>query len=98
MVGFELGYQFIFWDRLAIDLVLIGPGVGWYALDAQASGTGLTEEEKEKLQEVILEAIEEKFPGLDYSLDDDKLESDGTLRQTTLGFRYLIHIGYTFNF
>ena len=98
MVGFELGYQFIFWDRLAIDLVLIGPGVGWYALDAKASGTGLTEEEKEKLQEAILEVIEEKFPGLDYSLDDDKLESDGTLRQTTLGFRYLIHIGYTFDF
>ena len=96
MAGFELGYQFIFWDRLAIDLVLIGPGVGWYALDAKASGLGLTEEEKENLQEAVLEIIEEKFPGLDYSLDNDKLESDGILRQTTLGFRYLIHVGYTF--
>jgi hypothetical protein len=33
-VGFELGYQFIFWRRLAVDLILIGPGVSGYSLKA----------------------------------------------------------------
>ncbi|MDZ7612398.1 MAG: hypothetical protein U5K51_00720 [Flavobacteriaceae bacterium] len=95
MVGFELGYQFVFWDRMTLDLVLIGPGVGWYKLNAKAEGN-LTQEEKEKVQDIVLDLIQEKFPGLDYTLDDDELDADGTLRQTTIGFRYLIHIGYNF--
>ena len=33
--GFELGYQFIFWDRLALDLVMVGPGMGIYNVNAK---------------------------------------------------------------
>ena len=30
-IGAELGYQFIFWDRVALDLILMGPGFGFYS-------------------------------------------------------------------
>ena len=29
-VGFELGYQFVFWKRLTLDLVLMGPSISYY--------------------------------------------------------------------
>jgi hypothetical protein len=33
-IGFEFGYQFIFWKRLALDMILLGPGVAGYNLKA----------------------------------------------------------------
>jgi hypothetical protein len=95
MAGFELGYQFVFWDKMTLDLILIGPGIAYYDLSAQAKGN-LTQEEKDELQEILLEKIEENFPGLDYTLDEGELDANGTLSTTSFGFRYLIHIGYTF--
>jgi hypothetical protein len=94
-VGFELGYQFVFWDRLALDMVLIGPGVGFYNLEAKSEGN-LTDEEREQLQDAITDLISQKFPGMNYVLSDQEFSASGTIKTTTLGFRYLIHIGFRF--
>ncbi|HET9434012.1 MAG TPA: hypothetical protein VFO37_09675, partial [Chitinophagaceae bacterium] len=32
-IGFEMGYQFVFWDRLALNMILIGPGISSYKLE-----------------------------------------------------------------
>jgi hypothetical protein len=29
-IGVELGYQFVFWKRLTLDFVLIGPAISYY--------------------------------------------------------------------
>jgi hypothetical protein len=94
-IGFELGYQFIFWDRLALDMVLIGPGMGFYNLEAKSQGN-LTDEEREQLQDAIVDLISQKFPGMNYVLSDEAFNASGTIKTTTLGFRYLIHIGFRF--
>ncbi len=47
--GFEMGYQFILWKRLALDFVMIGPGFGFYDIKAKFD-SNLTEAEKEQLQ------------------------------------------------
>lgn len=95
MVGMELGYQFIFYKRFALDLVLIGPGLGFYDIKTKTEGN-LSEEQLAKLQEAIVEKIQQKIPGFNYVFDGEKLSSQGTLRTNSLGFRYLIHIGYAF--
>jgi hypothetical protein len=95
MVGAELGYQFIFWKRLAVDMVLIGPGVGFYNIKAKAEGN-LSPEERARLQDAISEIISEKFPGMNYVLSDQEFSGSGTLRTSSVGFRYLIHIGFLF--
>jgi hypothetical protein len=95
MVGAELGYQFIFWKRLAVDMVLIGPGVGFYNIKAKAEGN-LSPEERARLQDAISEIISEKFPGMNYVLSDQEFSGSGTLRTSSIGFRYLIHIGFLF--
>jgi hypothetical protein len=94
-LGFELGYQFVFWDRLALDMVLIGPGVGWYRIQATAEGN-LTDEEREQLQDAIQEILSQKFPGMNYVLSDEGFDANGRISTTSIGFRYLIHIGFRF--
>jgi len=93
--GIELGYQFIFWDRLAVDLVMIGPGMGLYKVNAKFD-SNLTTAEREQLQQALTDALENKFPGMDFVFDGKELDANGALNVTSLGYRYIIHIGFRF--
>jgi hypothetical protein len=95
MVGFELGYQFIFWKKLALDMVLIGPGIGFYNIKAKTQGD-LTDSEREKLYDALTQVISDKFPGMNYVLSEEGFSGSGTIRTSNLGFRYLVHIGFLF--
>jgi hypothetical protein len=94
-LGFELGYQFIFWDRLALDMVLIGPGIGWYDIRTKAEGN-LTEEEREQLLDGVTDLLQQRFPGMNIVLDDESFNANGRISTTSIGFRYLLHIGFRF--
>ena len=93
--GFQLGYQFVFWDRMTLDLVMIGPGMGLYKVNAKFD-SNLTTEEREQLQEVLTDALENKFPGMDFVFDGKELDANGALNVTSLGYRYIVHIGFRF--
>jgi hypothetical protein len=93
--GAELGYQFVFWKRLTLDMVLIGPGISTYNLTAKLDGD-LTDEQRQNLQNVIKQVIDQKFPGMNYVFADKQFNSHGVLNTTSIGFRYLIHIGFAF--
>jgi hypothetical protein len=94
-VGFELGYQLVFWKRLALDLVLIGPGVSGYNVNAKLSSS-LTDAEKDQLRAAIQKVLTQRFPGLNYVLEDNELNSSGVMNTTSIGYRYIIHIGFAF--
>lgn len=93
--GVQLGYQFIFWDRFALDLVMVGPGMGVYNIKAKFD-SNLTEEQQEQLRQVLSDVISNRFPGMNYVLDGKELDANGKLNVTSLGFRYIIHIGFSF--
>ena len=93
--GAELGYQFVFWNRLALDLVMIGPGMGVYNVKAKFD-SNLTDGEKEQLRQALSNVISNRFPGMNYVLDGKELDGNGKLNVTSLGFRYIIHIGFSF--
>jgi len=94
-IGAELGYQFIFWDRLSVDMILLGPGIAAYSLKA-SFGTNLSEADKEKLLEKINGALAEKFPGYSRVIDDTEFKTTGVKNTTSLGYRYLVQIGFRF--
>ena len=94
-IGAELGYQFVFWKRLAIDLVLVGPGISVYQLKTKIEGD-LTEEQKANLHSAVLQVTTQKFPGMNYVFADEEFDANGVLRTTSFGFRYMIHIGFMF--
>lgn len=94
-VGGELGYQFVLWDRFVIDCVLFGPSITRYKFNAKLDGDISGLDENEVLQKVI-EAIKDKFPGVDGITGDEGIEKKGVQSVTAVGFRYNISIGYRF--
>jgi hypothetical protein len=93
--GVELGYQFVLWKRMTLDFVMVGPGLSGYSLKATVQGD-LTEEQKQKIRDAIVSVISEKFPGLTAILGEHPLNTSGTFNTTSIGFRYLMHIGFLF--
>ena len=94
-IGFELGYQFLFWKRMALDLVMIGPGISSYRLNTKIVGN-LNNEEREQLRDGLQQLLQQKFPGMNFIFADKEINSSGILNMWNIGFRYLVHIGYNF--
>ncbi|TMI86253.1 MAG: DUF3575 domain-containing protein [Bacteroidetes bacterium] len=94
-IGFEFGYQFILWKRLALDLVLVGPGYAIYNYKV-TSENSLTAQQKDQLYDALQQLLEQKFPGMNYVMSDEQFNSNGVLRTNSIGYRYMIHIGFAF--
>ena len=94
-VGGELGYQFILWKRLALDFVMVGPGLTSYKIKSTI-GSNLSDENKERLQHALKEALTQRFPGMNYVFSDEQFDASGTIGTWGVGYRYLIHIGFAF--
>ncbi|HMT30905.1 MAG TPA: hypothetical protein PKD91_16660, partial [Bacteroidia bacterium] len=93
--GAELGYQFVFWKRVALDFVLFGPGVASYGIKTKLD-TNLDADDEAALFEYINDFLAEKFPGYSVVIDDQEFKKSGTAKTTSIGFRYMIHLGVRF--
>ncbi|QBN17687.1 hypothetical protein [Flavobacterium nackdongense] len=96
-IGFELGYQFVFWKRFSVDLILIGPGIASYKIKATAEGN-LTDEERQQFFDKLNQALKDKFPGYSGTVGDGdgEFEKSGYRSTTSFGYRYMINVGYRF--
>ncbi len=94
-LGIELGYQFVFWERLSVDMILIGPGISHYNLKALVD-SNLTPEEKEKLYEKINDALEDRFPGYSLIIKEGEFKKNGAVNTVSFGYRYMIQVGFRF--
>jgi len=93
--GIELGYQFVFWNRISLDMILLGPGVSFYNFKVKID-TSLSPEDESLFFEELNNFLSEKIPGYDQVIDDVEFKETGSVKTTTLGFRYMIMIGYRF--
>jgi hypothetical protein len=94
-VGFEMGYQFIFWKRLTLDLCMVGPGLGFYNYKATID-ENLDPATKEQIIDALEQLLTQKFPGLNYAFAEKELSGNGTLKTSTVGYRFLIQVGFNF--
>lgn len=96
-IGFELGYQFVFWKRFSVDLILLGPGIAGYKVKAEVGGN-ITDEERQLFLEKLNQALKDKFPGYSGTVGDGdgQFEQTGYRSTTSLGYRYMINLGYRF--
>jgi len=94
-VGAEMGYQFIFWKRVTLEIIFIGPGLASYNLKTKFDTT-LDQEDEEALFQKINDFLSEKIPGYSLVIDDSEFTRTGSTNTTTLGFRYVVHAGYRF--
>lgn len=94
-IGFQFGYQLILWKRMALDFALVGPGFGFYKYKASFDGNVSTEN-KEELFDGLKQLLTQKFPGMNFVFADNQIDADGVMKTNTLGYRYIIHIGFVF--
>jgi len=94
-IGAELGYQFIFWDRVALDLILMGPGFGFYGVKAEV-GTNMDPDKQSEFFDKLNQILADKIPGYDKVIEPGEFSKDGTYNTQGVGFRYLIRVGYRF--
>ena len=94
-VGFQMGYQFVFWNRVSLDMLLFGPGLAGYKIKTNLDTTFDPDQESELFQK-INDALAEKIPGYDLVLHPGSFEKTGSFKTTSLGFRYVIMLGIRF--
>src|SRR5262245_31472103 len=94
-IGFEVGYQLILWKRLTMDFVMVGPGYGIYKYKAKFDGN-INASQREDLFDGLKQLLTQKFPGMDFVFGDKEINSNGVLRTSTIGYRYIVHIGFIF--
>jgi hypothetical protein len=94
-LGGELGYQFVLWKRVAIDLILIGPGMAKYSIKTKLDTT-LDPDDETALFKKINDRLADKIPGYSLVIDDTEYETKGTTNTTSIGFRYMINLGFRF--
>ncbi|MBN7812520.1 DUF3575 domain-containing protein [Algoriphagus sp. H41] len=93
-LGAQLGYQFVFNDRWSLDLVLVGPSITRYNAGMRLEGD--FEFDPDDVQNEILDALIEKFPGLSDLLNDKEFDSSGKVDVLGIGYRYQFLVGYRF--
>lgn len=77
------------------DLILIGPGVGFYSGRLTIDNDLSLDEQNEYLN-YIKDIIVEKYPGMDNFIKDKTFTTDGFYPIWSAGFRYVIQIGILF--
>lgn len=93
--GLQLGYQFVFWNRVSLDMILMGPGISGYSIKTTLSTT-LDPAQEEELFQKINDAIAAKFPGWDKVIEPGEMHKNDTFKTTSAGFRYLVMLGFRF--
>lgn len=95
LVGAQMGYQFIIKNRVTIDLIFMGPGVWFYSLRTKLNTT-LDPEDEALLFEKINGFLASKLPGHDITISPGEKNRSGSIRLSSFGFRYVIHLGFRF--
>jgi hypothetical protein len=93
--GGALGYQFVLWKRMTLDLILIGPAMSYYGGKLNIKGDVKLEEIKE-INEDLYNKILEKYPMAEDVLVDKTFKQTGKVDILSVGYRYLLQIGFLF--
>ena len=94
-VGVELGYQFVFWKRLTLDFVLMGPAISYYGGGIDITGN-LKFEQLQEINSDLYNKLKEKYPLIGDLVINKSFKSNGKLDLFSVGFRYLVQIGFHF--
>ena len=94
-LGFELGYQFIFWKRFSLDLLLFGPSYSMITTNINISGN-LDPEQIQNIDQEIIDKLLSRFPHLGTVFSDNGLQYSGRKTQFSALLRYSVSLGVHF--
>ncbi len=88
-LGAELGYQFIFWKRLSLDLILFGPSLSMMNGSLEIVGN-LDENHIKNLDSELAQRLMDRFPLVRSLVTGEDLKFSGSKTSVGTGFRYSI--------
>ncbi|MFI5152589.1 MAG: DUF3575 domain-containing protein, partial [Chitinophagales bacterium] len=98
-LGVQIGYQFVLWKRLSIDLILFAPSLSKYGASFTYDGNINLDHQGQISQEVV-DALKSRFPLLDKLISNGNVSASGTLHHDfkvwAPGLRYAVFLGYRF--
>jgi hypothetical protein len=94
-IGGQLGYQFVFWKRVSLDLLLFGPSLAHYFGKLDIQSTLKPEQVPEEVKK-ILTAIGNRYPVIGEAIKNGSSDTKGNLGLWGVGFRYSVHVGFRF--
>ena len=94
-LGVELGYQFVFWKRLTLDFVLIGPAISYYGGGVNITGN-INASKLQEINEELYNKLLSKYPMIGDFVLNKSFQQNGKLDLFSIGFRYLLQIGFHF--
>lgn len=94
-LGMELGYQFVFWKRMTVDLLLFGPSLSMYKGAFNISGN-LDADQITDIEEELVDILQDRFPYLGMIFSTEDLQFTGERTDFDIGFRYSISVGFHF--
>ena len=94
-LGVELGYQFVFWKRLTLDFVLVGPSFSYYGGGVNVTGN-FNFEQLQEINEDLYNKLKDKYPMIGDFVINKSFKQNGKLDLFSIGFRYLVQIGFHF--
>lgn len=95
IVGAQLGYQFVFWKRLSLDMLIMSPGVGVYGLKTKINTT-LTEEDEAVFYNALNTSLSQHIPGYSRVINAEDFKESGSVTSVDFGFRYMLLVGFRF--
>jgi hypothetical protein len=93
--GFELGYQFIFFKRLTLDMILFGPAYSIYKFDIDVK-SNMSEDTKSRLIEQYADGNLNNMPVLKKFIEKSNFEKSGSTSGYAPNFRYAFQFGWHF--
>jgi hypothetical protein len=94
-LGLMLGYQFIFWKRVSVDLLLFGPSISYYSAKLKIEGS-LDKDQIHNIDQEFVDRLIRRFPLLASLFTQESLTFTGARTSLSLGFRYSIQLGFHF--
>jgi hypothetical protein len=93
--GVELGYQFIFFKRLTMDMILCGPAYSVYNIDFNIQ-SDLSADKKSELYQRYADRFFDQVPLFKKIMDKADFYKNGRSSGLTPNFRYTVQIGWHF--
>jgi hypothetical protein len=94
-LGLSIGYQFIFWKRVSLDMLMFGPSLSYYFGRLDISGS-LDEEQIQNIDQEAVDKLFARFPMLKTLFTTDNLTFTGAHAALSVGFRYVLQLGFHF--
>jgi len=88
-----LGYQFVFYNRLSLDICMIGPSIAWYNINLKVDSSINIDDSL--IDEEMVEIIRDNYPIFDL-FDEFEINKSGRISQLSFGYRYYFKVGFLF--